>query len=82
MYWDLIEPRPKEDDPKKRDSGWWRPTEDGVRFAHSHLAVPKYALVFDGEVQEYAGGGVFIRDALGTRFDYEEVKRKVAAGRV
>jgi hypothetical protein len=82
MYWNLIEPRPKEDDHEKRDSGYWRPTEDGIRFAHCHLAVPKYALVFDGEVQGFAGGGVFIRDTLGTRFDYDEITCKIAAGKI
>lgn len=77
MYWNLIEPKPKEDDPEKRESGWWRPTREGIAFAHSHAAVPKHALVFDNEVQRLAGGHIFIREALGKHFVYEEVVQEV-----
>lgn len=76
LYWDLIEPRYSDDGSGRRQSGYWRPTEDGVRFALGHLAVARHALVFDNAVEGYAGGAVFIREALGTRFDYDELMQK------
>lgn len=82
MYWDLIEPKPHAESPTSRESGYWRPTEDGVRFARGLLAVPTYAQVFDNEVQGHAGPPVFIRHALGTRFDYDELVQKWPVGHV
>lgn len=77
MFWNLIEPKPHEDDSQKRSSGWWRPTKDGIAFAHSRAAVPRHALVFDNELQRLTGGHIFIREALGKHFVYEEVLQSV-----
>lgn len=72
-WWGLIE-----QDPMRRDdggkSGWWRITDDGRRFIHNRLLVPKYARIYDSRLMGFDHTKqVSIIDALGTRFDYHEL---------
>jgi hypothetical protein len=73
-YWELIEPQPDltRDDGSNR-TGWWRLTYRGVEFILDRLAVPKYARVYDGRLLNLTGPPVTIRDALGARFNYDEL---------
>ena len=54
-------------------TGKWRLTKAGRRYVRGELAVPEFALVFDGKVRSFEGDRVTIREALGTRFSYEEL---------
>jgi hypothetical protein len=77
-YWGLVEKCPK--DPAStsggRDSGAWRPTPDGVDFAMARTHLPAHALVYDNRVLRLDGAEqVDIRQALGKRFNYEELMR-------
>lgn len=73
VYWDLIEPMPKQDDPSKRASGYWKPTEQGILFAKGLLRVKKYTLTYDKKLLGFEGDEISIQDALGKKFDFEEL---------
>lgn len=74
-YWGLIVARPNEDDPTKKDSGYWKPTASGIAFASGKLCVPKYVRVFDGNPLPPEGAAITIYQALNNRFDYQELMR-------
>lgn len=72
-YWGLLE---EERDVRRDDggrAGFWQITEAGEAYVHGRLAVPKYAHVYDGVFQRYDGPLQTIRQALGNRFDYQEL---------
>lgn len=75
-YWRLIVEIPGVRDDGSTRVGWWRITDDGRLFALNQLRVPKYARIYDGRLIELdASDTVTIRDALGERFNYEELMR-------
>lgn len=57
-------------------AGYWRVTDKGLAYING-LKVPKYAKVYDGKVRGFEGDLVGIRDALGTKFSFEELMRGV-----
>lgn len=73
VHWEFIEPRPNDDNPAKRCSGLWRPTEKGVEFARNRLAVPEHVFLSDGFIQGWSDGMVRIRDVLPEDFDYDAI---------
>ena len=71
-HWGLAFSCPS-DNPKKRSSGLWKPTRDGILFAHGCTFVKKHAYVYNKECLHLGGDWISIRDALATDFDYREV---------
>jgi hypothetical protein len=73
-YWGLLE----EETARRPDggrSGWWRVTEKGAEFV-AGAPVPKYARIYDGRLLGLLDGQhINIRDAFGTKFDFEELMR-------
>lgn len=53
--------------------GTWRVTELGQLFVLGRIRVHKYARVYDGRLLGLQGDLVDIKDALGDKFDYEEL---------
>lgn len=72
---DFIEPKPNDDDPKKRDSGFWRMTEKGRRFALRQTRAPRHVYIFDNKRIRFSDESVDINDCLGDAYDYEELMR-------
>lgn len=73
-YWGLIDAEREtlRDDGSNR-TGRWRVTDLGRRWARGETTVPKYALVYNGNVEAHDGPGVRVWDALGSAFDYEKL---------
>ena len=71
-HWDLIIDKPN-DDPAKRASGLWQPTQLGIDFVDDQVLVNKYVILFDNEVRGWSEAVVDIRGALGKKFNYEEL---------
>jgi hypothetical protein len=70
-WWKLIAADPERD-------GWWRVTEVGEKWLREELGIPKYAKVYDGRCLGYDRTEyVTIRDALGTKFSFEELMNGV-----
>ena len=74
--WGLIEPMPNLDDPTKKCSGSWRPTQKGIDFIRGlpSADVPPYALTFDHKCYGMRGEPKSARQLLeGSGFDYREL---------
>ena len=72
-WWGLVE----EHDGRRDDggrAGWWRISDLGESFVRGEVAVPKYVYVYNKQVHlRDPRRKVYIRDALGTKFDYAEL---------
>lgn len=71
-HWGLIQAKPN-DDPDKRSSGLWRPTELGLGFVHGSVRVPTHVYLFNNEVSRFSDSEFGIEGALGEGFDWREV---------
>jgi hypothetical protein len=70
-WWDLIERLPN-DDPAKKHSGVWRPTQKGIDFARGVIQVPSYVIHYNNEVLRWSDEETTIQESLGKKFDYSE----------
>lgn len=71
-YWGLIEEE-TELRPDGGRSGWWRVTLAGGDWVRGFTRISKYALVYDGRCLGFRGERVSIREALGSKFNYDEL---------
>lgn len=79
-YWGLIQQKDHDpSDTKRRSSGLWQPTLRGIHFISGQLSVPKFAVVFNGQLLGLQGPNVMIETCLGKGFDYRELVEARAA---
>lgn len=71
VHWRLIEPQPKPEGGKRQ--GFYRPTDRGIQFAEKKIRVPSHVALFDNKVVGWNDKLVYIDEALGDKFDYEEL---------
>jgi hypothetical protein len=75
QWWGLIE----EERTERRDDGgrrgYWRITRKGIAWLAGRTTVPKYARVYDGRVLALVGDPVSHREALGAKFDYDDLMK-------
>lgn len=69
----LAEEKPNHDDPKKRSSGFWRPTKAGIDFADGKITISEKAWTFNSTPLVFSDKHVTIHDVLGKKYDYAEV---------
>lgn len=74
-WWGLVERKPNKD-PKKKESGIWRPTAVGVQFVRGLTVVPAKAHTYNGVVLEYSRETISWTEAMGVDFDYSEIMRR------
>jgi hypothetical protein len=70
--WGLVERQSDQREDGGR-SGYWRVTSLGERFVLGQVRVPKYAWVYNGRVLRMDGEPVGVREALGNRFNYDDM---------
>ena len=75
VYWRLIEPDEGVREDGSTRTGWWRITHAGVAWLSGRTRLPKYARIYDGRCMNLYGDPQTIRDALGARFNYDELMR-------
>lgn len=73
QWWGLIESKPNEDDPTKKDSGFWRLTDLGRSFVRGTWTVYSHARLYNNKCLGFVGTKQDIKQALGKKFDYEEL---------
>lgn len=78
-HWGLIETE-ENTDPAKRASGRWRPTQDGIDFVNGKITQPKTAYIFNNHAWRFGEERVNIREALGIKFNYEELMGSATKG--
>lgn len=76
-FWSLIEEKPNDDDSKK-SSGYWAPTDLGVRFARCRAHVPARVILYNNQCEGFEGDYITIRQALSDKFDYLELMTQEA----
>jgi len=72
IHWGLVEQKVNVD-PKKKDSGIWRPTARGRSFARGKLKVPKYAFIYSSLLLRTGGPKVSIHNVKWKKFSYIEL---------
>jgi len=73
-HWGLVEPRPN-DDPSKKRSGYWRPTQKGIDFVYRRRMVPSHVFLYNNRVRKVSTTHIYIDEALASHFDYSELMR-------
>ena len=72
-FFGLAEEKPNDTDPKKKSSGFWRPTAKGIQFVRNQITIAKTAWGYNGQCWGYSKEQVTIQEALGAKYDYREV---------
>jgi hypothetical protein len=75
--WGLIEERGEVREDGGKHAGWWRITEAGVAWVSGRIRVPRFVNLYNGEVLGVDGDQVSIKDAIGDRFNYDELMKGV-----
>lgn len=75
VYYALVEQKENEDT-KKRKSGLWRLTSDGMEFARGESTIPRFIYLYNDELHGErfdTSEFIYINDVLGKKFDYTEL---------
>ncbi len=75
-YWGLICPKDKaiyETETPSKCNGFWRLTREGELFVKNMVRIPREVNVFDDRVFGFSQELITINDALGSRFNYDEL---------
>lgn len=82
VHWGLIEQKETElprkhrtDGARPKDSGLWRPTCKGIDFVHRRIAVPSHVVLYKNQLLGVGEDPIRIHQALGKKFDYEQLMR-------
>lgn len=79
QYWGLAETM-KDEEGKKKMSGYWKPTSSAFKFIKGETKVSKYVFTLNGDVLSFAEEKVSFEDALGTPFNYKDMMDSVSSG--
>jgi hypothetical protein len=75
-YWNLVEEMINEDT-KKRCSGYWKLTKEGVDFVLNRTRLPKYVYTYNQKALDtgFEYEDINISEALNNIFDYQELMK-------
>lgn len=71
-HWEMIEEKPNADVTKKQ-SGYWKITDDGKAFVRRQRKVQKYVLLYNNNCVGFDGPDISIIDSLGSHFSYSDL---------
>jgi hypothetical protein len=74
-FWGFIEQKLDIRDDGSRETGVYRLTQAGHDFAHGKSEAPAFVVMYDERVLKKSQEVVSIREALGSKFDYEVLMR-------
>jgi hypothetical protein len=72
VHWGLMEEE-RTLRPDGGRAGFWRVTDLGEAWLRDQTTVPKYALIYDSRCLGRRGVPVGVRDALGSKFSYDDL---------
>ncbi len=75
-YWGLILPKDKaiyDTDVASKATGFWRMTSLGEQFVRGEISIPREMFVFNDEVLGHSDASTTITQALGDKFNYDEL---------
>ena len=70
--WGLCEASQNEDE-SKRTSGLWRVTDKGIDFVLGKSSLPARVVIYNNTCEGFEGNQVTIHQALGSKFNYDEL---------
>lgn len=79
--WDLARTA-RSDDPAKRMSGMWEPTQKGIDFVEQKIEVPSHAYCYNGKLIRLSDTKTNIIESLGQDFNYAELMQAVPENRM
>ena len=74
VHWGLLEKAPHNNE-AQAPTGSYRPTDKGLRFAHNIEFVPTHVHLLNNQVVGWADKQHNIQQALGAKFNYEELMK-------
>lgn len=72
-FWGLIEAKVGEREDGSKRNGFYKITGRGIMFAEGKLTVPEKAVLLNNVFQRFEGGEIKIKEAMGNRFNYDEL---------
>lgn len=72
-YWGLIKPHPDR-------RGYWRITIKGMSFVRNRSRIPRAAIMLNKKLFGFSGQTINIVEALGEKFDYDELMGRLGNG--
>jgi len=72
-HWGLLRKNENNTDPSVKASGLWAITIAGISFIEGDCLVPEKVKLFNNQFYGYSGEQITIRQALGNKFNYEEL---------
>ena len=73
VHWGLLEKQKGERDDGSNRMGWYHITRKGMDFVQGKITIPKWVKLYNNEVVGFAEDHVTIKEALGTKFNYNEM---------
>lgn len=70
-YWRFVKPLDT-DDPSKRSSGFYTPTNSGIQFADNKLKVYSHVITCENTFEAWSGEKVCVYDVLPKGFDWQQ----------
>lgn len=71
--WKFLEKKHEDRDDGSSRNGYYRLTGQALMFVEGKSTAREYAYIFNNKFEGFAGGEITIREALGKRFNYEEL---------
>ena len=75
VHWGLLEKQPGERDDGSTRMGFYQITQKGEDFVNGKITIPKWVKLYNKEIIGFAEDPITIKEALGTKFNYEEMMR-------
>ena len=73
VHWGLLEKQKGERDDGSNRMGWYQITRKGIDFVDGRITIPKWVQIYNNEVVGFAEEHITIQEALGTKFNYNEM---------
>lgn len=73
VFWGLLEKKPERREDGSPRNGFYKLTGRGILFVEEKLEVREKILLFDNKFEGFEGKEVTIREALGNKFNYDEL---------
>lgn len=75
-FWGFIIKCPN-DNPRKKSSGYWKPTETGIAFLRGETKAMKRAWLYDNKLVDWEGPQITVMEALSKKFDYQKLMKGI-----
>ena len=75
VHWGLLEKMTGKRDDGSSKNGFYKLTDKGRQFVTEQITVPQTLIWYNGRAEGFEGREIGIRDALGKKFDYQELMK-------